>query len=83
MAACVKMVPEIILLSAPHGTLHPLLKWKGILMLHDALCAFMAKFEHDEAFSFLPPEIEKNYGRHLSRKCGWQRTWAAFRIGRG
>ena len=83
MAAAVKSVPEIILLCAPGGTTHPLVKnARGISLIHETLRKVLTAEGHDEAFAFLPPEIERNYGRHLMRKFGWLKTWAGYRIGR-
>lgn len=81
MAVCSKLVPEIILLCAPGGNLHPIVKMQGIGMIHEAMNEALLAEGHKEAFSFIPPEIEKSYGRHLMRKFGWLKTWAAFRIG--
>jgi hypothetical protein len=82
MAVCSKLVPEITLLCAPHGTMHPLTKLKGIGLIHESMREVLTADGHDEAFAFVPPEIEKNYGRHLVRKFNWEQTWAAFRIGK-
>lgn len=81
MAACVKMVPEVILLC-PRGAMHPVVKMQGIGLIHNAMRKSLEADGHDEAFCFVPPEIEKSYGNHLQRKFGWARTWASFRIGR-
>lgn len=81
MAVCSKLVPEVILLCAPGGEMHPLMKLKGIGMIHEAMRKELEP-EYDEAFCFVPPEIEKSYGNHLRRKFGWLKTWAGFRIGR-
>lgn len=82
MAVCSKLVPEITLICSPGGKLHPLVKLKGIAMIHDSMREALEAEGHKEAFAFIPPEIEKSYGNHLRRKWGWLKTWAAFRIGK-
>lgn len=81
MAAFSKLVPEIILLCAPGGSTHPVVKMQAIGMIHQSMNDALTAEGHKEAFSFIPPEIVKSYGRHLQRKFGWMKTWAAFRIG--
>lgn len=80
MAVCAKLVPEITLLCAPHGTMHPLSKLKGIGLIHESMREVLTADGHDHAQAFVPPELEKNYARHLVRKFGWRKTWSAYRI---
>lgn len=79
MAAGAKLVPEITLLCDAEGSVHPLVKLKGISLLHEALSNKLAgKFT--EAHAFLEPSSEKAFGRHLQRLFHWQETWKCFRV---
>lgn len=80
MAAGLRLVPEVTLICAPGGTTHPLVKLKGIALLHEALRDKLAGGNHTEAFSFVAPQVERAFGRHLVKHFGWQETWKSFAI---
>jgi hypothetical protein len=80
MAAGAKLIPEVTLLCAPHGSTHPLVKLKGISLLHDAVRDRLVANGHSEALASVPPELERNYGRHLQRHFGWKESWKTYRI---
>ena len=80
MAAAAKKSVELFLICAPGGNLHPAMKMKAIWLLHLALRDALTLLGFYEATAFLPPELEKNYGRHLQRKFSWLPTWKAFCI---
>jgi hypothetical protein len=80
MAAGEKLVPEITLICAPGGSTHPLVKLKGIALLHEALRVKLTNKGFQEAFAFLPPELERNYARHLARHFGWRKAYTAYAI---
>ena len=77
MAAGERLVPEITLLCAKEP--HPLVKLRGISLLHGALRNKLAgKFT--EAHAFLEPSSEKAFGRHLQRLFHWRETWKCFSV---
>lgn len=80
MGAGAKLVPEVTLLCAPFGATHPLVKVKGIALLHDVLRDTLMAKGHKEAICSVPPKLEANYGRHLQRHFHWKESWKTFRI---
>lgn len=80
MAGYARLVPEVTLISAPGGSTHPLLKLQGIALLHDEFRKALEAKGYYEAIASVPPQLERNYGRHLQRHFGWKRSWAAFRL---
>ena len=79
MAAVAQRTLEIYLLS-PVGQLHPMVKMEGIRLLHEAIRDTIASKGYKEGFAFIPPSIEKAYGRHLRKWFGWEATWKCYRI---
>jgi len=79
MAAVAQRTLEIYLLS-PAGQLHPMVKMEGIRLLHEAIRDTIASKGYKEGFAFIPPSIEKAYGRHLRKWFGWEATWKCYRI---
>jgi hypothetical protein len=80
MAAGHRLVPEITLLCAPGGATHPLVKLKGIALLHESLRDKLVRKGYSEAIASVPPELERSYGRHLQRHFQWQESWKTYRI---
>jgi hypothetical protein len=80
MAAGTKLVPEVTLICTPSAELHPLVKLKGIAMLHEAIRCILSAGNHTEAFAFLAPSIEQAFGRHLVKHFGWRETWKSYAI---
>jgi hypothetical protein len=78
MAAGAKLVPEITMICACQQ--HPLVKLKGIALLHEALRDKVAEGNHTEAFAFVSPSVARTFGRHLVRHFGWRESWKAFAI---
>ena len=77
LAAGERLVPEITLLCAPEP--HPLVKLRGISLLHQGLRNKLAgKFT--EAHAFLEPGSERAFGRHLQRLFRWRETWKCFTV---
>lgn len=52
----------------------------AIRMLHSALAEELRQKGYREANAFLPPQVEKSFGRRLMRTFGWARNWASFCI---
>lgn len=59
---------------------HPLLKMMWLKLLHQQMCNNLVRKGYREALAHVPPEIERNYGRHLMRRFGWLASWPGFRI---
>lgn len=79
MAAGWRLVPEIGLLCDPDKAVHPLVKLKGIAMLHEKLRGIIRASGHKDAIAFVAPEL-KRFSRHLQRQFGWLAEWPALRI---
>lgn len=79
MAGGYKLVPEVTLLCAPGGAIHPLMKLRGIELLHKSLHDTLTAKGFREAFAWIPPQLAA-YSRHLRRRFGWQQCWPALRI---
>jgi len=79
MAAGAALIPEITLICAPGGDTHPLLKLKGIALLHEELRGTLTRKGFHEAIASVPPSLVA-YQRHLQRHFGWRESWKAFRI---
>lgn len=78
MAAGAKLIPEITLICTCQP--HPLVKLRGIALLHEALRDKLSAGNHTEAHAFLAPQIERAFGRHLVKHFGWRATWKSFAI---
>jgi len=77
MAAGYKLVPEVTLLCAQGGAVHPLVKMQAISLLHEKLRNKLGA-NYTEAHAFLEPNSEKAFGRHLQRLFNWRETWKCF-----
>ena len=84
MAAGYRMVPEVTLLCDPDETVHPLVKFKGISILHDAIRAKLTSSGQPcEAIAFIAPEL-KRFLRHLQRHwTAWRQEWPCLRYKEG
>jgi hypothetical protein len=80
MAGYVRLIPEATLICAPGGSMHPLVKLQGIKLLHEKLGAVLTSMGYSEAIASVPPQLERNYGRHLQRHLNWQESWPTYRI---
>lgn len=80
MAAGARLIPEVTLLCAPHGSTHALVKLKGISLLHEQLRDTLMAKGHKEAIASVPPHLVA-YQRHLQRHFAWKESWPTFRIG--
>lgn len=76
--AVAKRTPEIFL--ALKKKPHALVKVKALQLIHEAMNARLTELGYSEAFCFLPPELERSYGRHLVQIFGWKPTWKAYCI---
>lgn len=79
MAAGWKLTPEVTLLCDPSKSLHPMVKMKGIAMLHEKLRGIIIQSGHSEVISFVAPELN-GFSRHLQREFDWQAEWPALRL---
>jgi len=52
----------------------------AIRLLHAALAFELRTKGYREANAFLPPQVEKSFGRRLMRTFGWIRNWTSFCI---
>jgi hypothetical protein len=52
----------------------------AIRMLHSAMAEELRAKGYRSADAFLPPQVEKSFGRRLMRTFGWVRNWASFCI---
>ncbi len=59
-------------------SLHPAAKMRYIRDLHNHLSVVLSSKGYREANAFIPPEMEKSFGRRLMRTFGWLRNWPSF-----
>ena len=60
------------------GAQHPAMRLHALRLLHDAMIPALKAQGIDEVNAFLPPEIERKFGRRLMRSFGWVRNWVSF-----
>jgi hypothetical protein len=73
-----RRTPEIFL--ALRKEPHALVKVRALQLIHEQMSARLTELGYEEAFCFLPPHLERSYGRHLMQIFGWRKTWAAYVI---
>ena len=78
IAACA--AERIVQLYLFRGEAGPAETLGAIRMLHGALAEELRQKGYREANCFLPPQVEKSFGRRLTRMFGWVRNWASFCI---
>lgn len=53
---------------------------QGISMLHGEGAKILRANGYTELNAFIPPVVEKAFGRRLERTFGWVRQWACWAI---
>lgn len=76
MAAAPHIIVEMYLWADPSHP--PTVKLHALRMLHDALIPEMKRRGFTEVNAFLPPEIERSFGRRLMRSFGWCKNWGSY-----
>ena len=77
MAALGRVTCEVYLLAQPRaGT--PQDRWQRLLAMHEAMRREQHTRGYEDATCWIPPRIERAFGRRL-RRLGWVRDlWAAY-----
>ena len=77
MAALGRVTCEVYLLAQPgEGTAQE--RWQRLLALHEATRRTLHVQGFEDATCWIPPRIERAFGRRL-RRLGWMRdAWAAY-----
>jgi hypothetical protein len=77
MAALGRVTCEVYLLAQPHdGT--PRERWQGLVVMHEAMRRALQAQGFEDATCWIPPRIERAFGRRL-RRLGWERDpWPAY-----
>lgn len=57
---------------------HPLAMMEGIRQLHEALAMDLRAKGYRSADAYLPPLIEKQFGRRLMKSFGWLKNWTSY-----
>lgn len=70
-------VPLIELAMRREG--HPAIKLQALARIHEFMHRELCAKGYTEANCFVPPEIEKSYGRRL-RSFGWEPRWQGYRL---
>ena len=78
VAACA--AERIVQLYLFKGDAAPAETLAAIRMLHGEMAEELRQKGYGEANAFLPPQVEKSFGRRLIRTFGWVRNWASFCI---
>jgi hypothetical protein len=77
MAALLRLTCEAYLLHDPAAG-SPRERWQNLLAMHDAVRADARARGLEDVHAFLPPLVERAFGRRLAR-LGWVRDpWASF-----
>lgn len=76
MACSPHQIIELYLWSDPSRT--PALKLHALRMLHDTMIPEMKARGITEVNAFLPPDIERKFGRRLVRTFQWVRNWTSY-----
>ena len=79
MCAYMRLVPEGTLICGTNWAVHPLVKLRGIKMLHENLRDVVVGMGYSEAIASVPPQLH-GYRRHLQRHLNWQESWPTYRI---
>lgn len=64
----------------PIREMYPAAKLSAVRMLHEAGAIDLRAKGYHELNAFLPPEVEKSFGKRLSRTFGWARNWVSYYI---
>lgn len=77
MAALGRVTCEVYLLAHP-GDGAPRERWERLRMMHEAMRRTLAAQGFEDATCWIPPRIERAFGRRL-RRLGWVRdAWQAY-----
>jgi len=77
MAALGRVTCEVYLLARP-GDGAPRARWNRLLVLHEAMRRALQAQGFEDATCWIPPRIERAFGRRL-RRLGWVRDpWPAY-----
>ena len=77
MGCKARSVPEIYLYNGMDGQ-PPAAKLHAIRLLHDHMASILRDLGYNEANVFLPPRLERSFGRRLMRSFSWVRNWESF-----
>lgn len=56
----------------------PAAKLRAIRMLHEELAPVLRSKGYNSLECFVPPQVEKSFGRRLKRSFGWVENWKSF-----
>ena len=77
MAALARVTCEAFLLADPRAG-SPRERWQQVIVLHEAMRRALHAQGFEDATCWVPPRIERSFGRRL-RRLGWVRdAWAAY-----
>jgi hypothetical protein len=77
MAALARVTCEVYLLAQP-GEGKPRQRWLRLLVMHEAMRRALRAQGFEDATCWIPPRIERAFGRRL-RRLGWVRDpWQAY-----
>lgn len=76
MACAPRTLVELYLWADPQQ--HPAAKLHALRMLHEKMAPWIKAQGYSEVNAFLPPEIERKFGRRLMRTFGWVRNWVSY-----
>jgi hypothetical protein len=57
---------------------HPAAKLHYVKILHEALATELRKKGYTCTEAYIPPQLEKSFGRRLMRNFGWVKSWPCF-----
>lgn len=57
---------------------HAPVKLQAVRLLHETMATELKNLGYSEANSFLPPSLEKQFGRRLEKTFGWHPNWRSW-----
>lgn len=62
------------------GDATPATKLAALRLMHHAMAEELRKLGYSSAECFLPPAVEKAFGKRLMRTFNWTRNWISYNI---
>lgn len=59
------------------ANMHPAAKLAAIRVMHEAAAPLLKAKGYDECNAFIPPELEKSFGKRL-KMFGWGKNWGSW-----
>ena len=61
-----------------NDSIHPAARLRAVKALHEGMATRLREKGYNQVNCFLPPEMEKSFGRRLMQMFGWTPNWPSF-----